>query len=318
MSSPSSLASQVTASAALPGQPDPKPAQGWQDAVKTLLWLGLIIGSVYLLLNTLLGQHGVTQAVNTALASPELWTFILIGLFAQAIDGALGMAYGITANSLLMANGVPPAAATTAVHLSEVFTTGFSGFAHYRLGNVNRSLLWKLLIPGILGAVAGAVLVSQVDGKLLKPWISGYLLIMGLYILYRAYRMLHQKLAVPTQAPRRLAPLALFGGFVDSVGGGGWGPVVTTTLLGRGHAPRQTIGSVNAAEFFLTLASAGAFAVLVGFGYWTAIVGLILGGMLAAPFAAWMTSRLQTRHLLILVGVLITGLSIYNLYKALA
>lgn len=291
----------------------------WGQACKTLLLLMAVIGAGVLLLNSLWAGSTVTTALNQALASPQLWGFVAVGLAAQAIDGSLGMAYGVTANSLLMAQGVPPAAATSAVHLSEVFTTGFSGAAHYRLGNFNRRLFLSLLIPGTVGALSGAWVVSQVDGKLLKPWVSGYLLLMGLYILYKAYRAYRHRQAVQARAATagQIAPLAVLGGFVDSVGGGGWGPVVTTTLLGRGHAPRETIGSVNAAEFFLTLASGAAFALLVGFGHWPAIVGLVLGGMLAAPFAALLTHRLQPRQLLVMVGLLISGLSLYNLLRAL-
>lgn len=287
---------------------------GIVHALKTFAIIAAVMAVFYAILVGVFPTSGVTREVEGALVSPSLWIFILIGVAAQAVDGALGMAYGVTANSLLLSVGVPPAAATAAVHLSEVFTTGFSGFSHWRMGNFNRSLFLKLLIPGTLGAVAGAYLVSVVDGKILKPFISAYLLFMGLYILRKAF--IHHA-AQKTAQEGTVAPLALFGGFVDSVGGGGWGPVVTTTLLGRGHAPKETIGSVNSAEFFLTIASATAFAALVGFGYWTAIVGLVIGGVFAAPFAAWLCQHLSTKQLLIMVGVLISSLSLWNLYKAL-
>lgn len=283
-------------------------------AVRTFFMIAAGMAVFYAILTGLVPESGVTQEVQGALTSHELWIFILIGIGAQAVDGALGMAYGVTANSLLLSVGVPPAAATSAVHLSEVFTTGFSGFSHWRMGNFNRKLFLRLLIPGTIGAVAGAYLVSVIDGAILKPFISAYLLIMGVYILRKAF-IHHQAQAASHDRP--VAPLALFGGFVDSVGGGGWGPVVTTSLLGRGHAPKETIGSVNSAEFFLTIASATAFAALVGFGYWTAIVGLVIGGVFAAPFAAWLCQHLSTKQLLILVGVLISGLSVWNLFKAL-
>lgn len=282
-------------------------------AVKTFGLISIIMAIFYAILVFVFPQSGVTQEVQTALLSHQLWVFILIGVIAQTVDGALGMAYGVTANSLLLGVGVPPAAATSAVHLSEVFTTGFSGFSHWRMGNFNRALFLKLLIPGTIGAVSGAYLVSVIDGKILKPFISAYLLIMGIYILRKAF-VHHQNIK---KHDRSIAPLALFGGFVDSVGGGGWGPVVTTSLLGRGHAPKETIGSVNSAEFFLTIASATAFAALIGFGYWTAIVGLVLGGVFAAPFAAWLCQHLSPKQLLIMVGLLISGLSIWNLSKAL-
>lgn len=287
---------------------------GIVHALKTFAMIAAVMAVLYAVLVGVFPNSGVTREVEGALVSPELWMFILIGVAAQAVDGALGMAYGVTANSLLLGVGVPPAASTAAVHLSEVFTTGFSGFSHWRMGNFNRSLFLKLLIPGTIGAVAGAYLVSIIDGAILKPFISAYLLIMGLYILRKAF--VHHA-AQKAAREGTVAPLALFGGFVDSVGGGGWGPVVTTTLLGRGHAPKETIGSVNSAEFFLTIASATAFAALVGFGYWTAIVGLVIGGVFAAPFAAWLCQHLSTKQLLIMVGVLISCLSLWNLYKAL-
>lgn len=286
---------------------------GIVHALRTFLMIAVVMASFYVILVSVFPSSGVTQQVQGALLSHELWIFILIGIGAQAVDGALGMAYGITANSLLLSVGVPPAAATASVHLSEVFTTGFSGFSHWRMGNFNRSLFLKLLIPGSIGAVAGAYLVSIIDGAILKPFISAYLLMMGLYILRKAFvHHTAQKIA----RDGTVVPLALFGGFVDSVGGGGWGPVVTTSLLGRGHPPKETIGSVNSAEFFLTIASATAFAALVGFGYWTAIVGLVIGGVFAAPFAAWLCQHLSTKQLLVMVGVLISGLSVWNLYKA--
>ena len=287
---------------------------GLLHALKTFGIVVVVMLSLYLIMVGLFPDSGVTNEVQLALVSHELWIFILIGVGAQAVDGALGMAYGITANSLLLGVGVPPAAATSAVHLSEVFTTGFSGFSHWRMGNFDRSLFLRLLIPGIVGAVAGAYLVSVIDGSLLKPFVSAYLLIMGIYILRKAFVRQAANIGAATG---KIAPLALLGGFVDSVGGGGWGPVVTTSLLGRGHPPKETIGSVNSAEFFLTIASATAFAALVGFGYWTAIVGLVIGGVFAAPFAAWLCQHLSPKQLLVLVGVLITGLSLYNLFDAL-
>lgn len=283
-----------------------------RHALRTFLIIAAGMLLFYVLLSQVFPQSMLTKEVQGALLSQELWIFILIGVAAQAVDGALGMAYGVTANSLLLSAGVPPAAATSAVHLSEVFTTGFSGFSHWRMGNFNRELFLKLLIPGIIGAVAGAYFVSVIDGAILKPFISAYLLIMGLYILRKAFVAHHN-----TVQNRPVAPLALFGGFVDSVGGGGWGPVVTTSLLGRAHAPKETIGSVNSAEFFLTIASATAFAALVGFGYWVAIVGLVIGGVFAAPFAAWLCQHLSAKQLLIIVGVLISSLSVWNLFKAL-
>lgn len=262
------------------------------------------------------GDHGSSgvEIIEATLRSPTFWSAVAVGFLAQAIDGALGMAYGITATTFLLSTGASPAAASASVHIAEVFTTGLSGISHAKLGNVNKSLFLRLLLPGIIGAVLGAVLITQFDGKVLKPFISAYLLLMGLYILRKAYRHVRQR-----QQPRHVAPLALFGGFVDAAGGGGWGPVVTSSLIGSGSDPRTTIGSVNFAEFFLTISSATSFILLAGEpSTWMLVAGLVVGGLFAAPFAAMLCKALPARTLLIIVGVLITFISSYNLYSSLA
>jgi hypothetical protein len=258
---------------------------------------------------------GAVNAIGETLASDAFLLAVAVGFFAQAVDGALGMAYGLTATTFLLSTGASPAVASASVHIAEVFTTGFSGIAHVKLGNVNKQLFVRLLVPGIVGAVAGALVVTQIDGAVLKPYVSAYLVIMGIYILGKAWRYLHLKKQTAT---KHVGKLALFGGFVDASGGGGWGPVVTTTLLSSGNDPRTTIGSVNFAEFFLTLASAATFALLVGTNTWPIVGGLIFGGLFAAPFAAILCKKIHARLLLVIVGVLISSLSIYNLYKALA
>jgi uncharacterized protein len=269
------------------------------------------------LLLTALGVIGFWASRTTGAGFQEsvFFTALLIGFAAQMVDGALGMAYGITATSFLLSSGVPPVAATAAVHISEAFTTGASGLSHWRMGNVNRALFKRLLVPGVLGAVVGVLLVTSIDGQALRPWVSGYLLLMGAYLVYKAFKVV--KLRMDAASSKKVGPLAFVGAFVDSVGGGGWGPVVTTTLLGSGHEPKTTIGSVNAAEFFITLASGFSFALLVGVSHWETVAGLILGGLLAAPLAARLTRRLPIKALMVLVGGLIMGLSIYNLVKAL-
>ena len=259
------------------------------------------------------GLDGV-QMVAQTLRSEAFWTAVLVGLLAQTVDGALGMAYGITSTSFLLATGASPAVASAAVHIAEVFTTGVSGISHLRLGNVNRQLFLRLLLPGMAGAVFGAWVLSSIDGDAIKPWVAGYLLLMGLYVVSKVFRRIRKNHG----EPRHVAKLALTGGFVDAVGGGGWGPVVTTTLVGTGHDPRTTIGSVNLAEFFLTFVTAGAFAVLVGEAPWVTVAGLVIGGLFAAPLAALLTRRLHTRVLLVLVGSTISIISVYNLWRALA
>jgi uncharacterized membrane protein YfcA len=253
------------------------------------------------------------QIVLETLHSGPFWGAVAVGFFAQAVDGALGMAYGVTATTFLLGAGASPAAASASVHIAEIFTTGFSGVAHLKYGNVNRQLFLRLLVPGILGAVLGAIFITQFDGKVLKPYVTAYLLLMGVYILSKAFR----KLRARTDEPAHVGKLAAFGGFVDAAGGGGWGPVVTSTLVGSGRDPRTTIGSVNFAEFFITVATAGSFTLLAGPGTWILVAGLVVGGLFAAPFAALLCRRLRARALLIIVGLLITSLSAWNLYRAL-
>jgi uncharacterized membrane protein YfcA len=224
------------------------------------------------------------------------------------------MAYGVTATTFLLSCGASPAAASASVHIAEIFTTGFSGVSHLKFGNVNRRLFLRLLVPGMLGAVLGAIVVTQIDGKILRPYVTAYLLLMGLYILSKAFR----RWRAPGGEPRHVGKLAAFGGFVDAAGGGGWGPVVTSTLVGSGRDPRTTIGSVNFAEFFITVATAASFSLLVGPSTWVLVAGLVIGGLCAAPFAALLCRRLRARTLLVLVGMLITALSAYNLYRAVA
>jgi uncharacterized membrane protein YfcA len=277
--------------------------------------LGLVAYFLYLLF---IGQHQRTgmQIIEQTFHDRMFWLAVGVGFVAQVIDGALGMAYGVTSSSFLLAVGVPPVMASGATHLAEVFTTGISGVSHLRMGNVNRKLFLSLVLPGITGGLIGTYVLNSVDGKIIKPWVSGYLLLMGLYVLSKAFRRI---ILVRTDvSPARVAPLALFGGFMDTTGGGGWGPIVTTSLVGAGHDPRTTIGSVNFAEFFLTVTVAAAFFRILDDSVWMIVGGLVAGGMFAAPFAAYITRHIRTRFLLILVGTLITIISAYNLHGTLA
>ena len=177
--------------------------------------------------------------------------YILVGFIAQMIDGALGMAYGVSSNTFLLSLGIPPAAASASVHMAEVVTTGISGFSHWKLGNVDWKLVRRLLIPGMIGGIVGAYLLTSIDGNIIKPYIATYLLFMGGVIIYKAFTMLPRHKPDEYHGPR-VSWLGLLGGFCDAIGGGGWGPVVTSTLVARGKHPRTTIGSVNFSEFFIT------------------------------------------------------------------
>lgn len=276
----------------------------------------------FLLLMSFLGywlaqaDHQVRQSLATTLASvltsEYFWLAVGVGLAAQIVDGALGMAYGVTSNTFLLGIGASPAAASGAVHVAEIFTTAFSGVSHIRFGNVDKELFKKIVIPGVLGGVVGVVFLTSIDGKLLKPYVTAYLLIMGVIILRKAFIVRQEK---KSQELKHVRKLAVSGGFLDAVGGGGWGPVVTSSLIGQGNNPRKTIGTVNTAEFFVALATGTTFLLLGGVDHWILVAGLVIGGLFAAPFAAYLTSRLSVRQLLISVGLLIATLSAYNLYK---
>ena len=240
--------------------------------------------------------------------------FILFGFIAQLIDGALGMAYGVSSNAFFLSLGVPPSIASACIHTSEMFTTAVSGISHFKLGNVDKKIFLRLLIPGVIGGVLGAYILTELPGGKIKPFVSLYLLIMGLWILVKIVRKTHQ---IKTKS--RLIPLGLAGGFFDAIGGGGWGPIVTTTLVANGNHPRYAIGSVNSAEFFVTVAESITFFATIGtllFQHWEKIVGLMIGGVIAAPFAAWVCKKLPHKVLMLLVGLLISGLSIRILYLA--
>jgi uncharacterized protein len=244
----------------------------------------------------------------------NIFAFILVGFVAQMIDGALGMAYGVSSNTFLLSLGLPPASASASVHMAEVFTTGVSGASHWKLKNIDTSLAKRLLLPGILGGVSGAYILTSLDGDLLKPWISAYLLVMGLVILYKAFNGIQKSQGQIKQ----VGLLGLVGGFFDAIGGGGWGPVVTTTLVARGNNARVSIGTVNFSEFFVTLAQSITFVLTLNFAdYWQVILGLLIGGVIAAPMAAYITKHLPLKVLMVMVGVVIVGLSIRTIVMVL-
>ncbi|RHW17432.1 sulfite exporter TauE/SafE family protein [Sphingomonas gilva] len=241
-----------------------------------------------------------------------LLPFILVGFAAQIIDGALGMAFGVISSTLLVSVlGVPPATASAGVHLVECFTTGVSGISHAIHKNVNWRLFFRLLIPGVIGGVTGAYLLVTLDASVTRPFVMTYLAAIGLYLLWRGFHYPPHH-----REPRIVEPLGLAGGFLDAAGGGGWGPVVTSNLLVQGAQPRTTIGTVNSVEFFLTLSISVTFIVGLGFAaFTTAVVGLLIGGVLAAPFGAIMAKRVQPKILLVLVGIVLTLTSLYSIYR---
>jgi uncharacterized membrane protein YfcA len=243
----------------------------------------------------------------------DILFYVLVGFIAQMVDGAIGMAYGVTSTSVMLSFGVPPAPASACVHAAETFTTGASGLAHWKLGNVDKRLIWRLAVPGAIGGALGAYVLTNIPGEVVKPYISAYLLLIGVFIIYKA---VHRKHSFVDEPPNNVAPLGLVGGFVDAIGGGGWGPIVTSTLLGQGNHPRYTIGSVNMAEFFVTLTISATFIATIGLDLWPTILGLIIGGVIAAPFAALAAKHFPPKILMILVGVVVMLLSARTIYLA--
>lgn len=256
----------------------------------------------------------------------ELWPaliatfglFLLVGFFAQLIDGAVGMAYGVISSSVLLAFGVPPAQVSATVHAAECFTTGASGISHIMHRNIDLRLLLRLAPAGIIGGVIGAYLLTGFEPTFIKALVVAYLGILGLFLLFNALRGLRDE---PPHL-NHVVPLGVVGGFLDASGGGGWGPIVTSTLLGRGHAPRYAIGSVNTAEFFVTVAISATFIWTMVTGRmsvegglasgFAALGGLVIGGLIAAPLAGYVTKFAPARLLLGAAAILVIGLSIWQ------
>ena len=242
-------------------------------------------------------------------------TFALIGFTAQLIDGALGMAFGVISSTILISIGVPPAAASASVHTAETFTTGVSGISHIAHRNVDWWLFVRIVVPGMIGGVLGAYVLAEIlTADSARPLVLAYLGALGFYLFYRGIMHRHTE-----RRPRVIAPLGLVGGFLDAAGGGGWGPIVTSNLLVQGSNPRKTIGTVNTAEFFITLTISATFIATLGWEVFTAAtVGLLIGGVLAAPFGGWIAKRVKADMLLSFVGGVLTLTSLYGLYRALA
>ncbi len=244
-----------------------------------------------------------------------LLPFIAVGFGAQLVDGALGMAFGVISNTLLVSVlGVSPKQGSAGVHLVEMFTTAASGISHVLHRNVDWWLFVRLVFPGIVGGLLGAYVLVTVDASVTRPFVMAYLSLIGVYLLARSFGV-----APKPRRPRIIAPLGLIGGFLDAAGGGGWGPVVTSNLLLQGSDPRKTIGTVNTSEFFLTTTISVAFIIGIGFeAFTTATVGLLIGGIAAAPLGAMLAKRVTPAILLRLVGIVLTATSAFSLYRALA
>jgi uncharacterized membrane protein YfcA len=240
---------------------------------------------------------------------PALIVLIVIGFLAQLVDGALGMAYGATSSTMLLAYGLAPATASASVHLAELGTTAVSGVSHWRFGNIDWRTVRRIGLPGAVGAFVGAVVLSSISAEVAKPWMAGVLLALGVYILVR-----FTLFGAPKRSDRRyvrgryLAPLGLGAGFIDATGGGGWGPVATPTILATGkYEPRKVIGSVDTSEFLVALAASAGFLLSLGSQGIAVryVAALLVGGVLAAPLAARLVRQVTPTLLGASVGGLI-------------
>ncbi len=280
------------------------------------IWILLgVIFSIAIILLLFYGADTLKSYDWSSLIGPEFLLFVLGGFIAQMIDGSLGMAYGVSASTFLLSFGISPAASSASVHTAEIFTSGVSGLTHLKFQNVNKKLFKSLLIPGMLGAVAGAYILYSLEeyNYILRPVVAVYTLVLGLAIIRKALMQTKKR-----RKTKNVPALATFGGFMDSIGGGGWGPIVATTLIARGRHPRYTVGSVNLAEFFVSLASSLTFFATIGISHIQIIAGLILGGIIAAPIAAHLTRKLPIKRMMILVGIVVILVSIRLLVKSIA
>jgi len=243
----------------------------------------------------------------------KFFFFVLAGFLAQMVDGILSMGYGVTSATVLISTGISPVSVSAAIHTSEIFTTGVSGFSHYKFGNVNKKLFKHLVIPGVTGAILGAVVLvylGEHSARWLMPIMAFYALFLGCKILYKAFA------PVKNKKVKRVGWLAWVGGFLDSFGGGGWGPIVTSTLIAKGKSTRYTVGTVSLTEFFVTLASAFTFFITAGISHWNVVLGLLIGGSVAAPFAAKLAGKLPRKTMMILVGIMVIIWCARLLYKS--
>ncbi len=298
-----------------------KPVKKREDKWRKIATYSLSIFMVMLLGHFIFSYLPLREMADGTVAwyktlDPNFHWMVLAGFLAQLVDGALGMGYGVTSATILLSIGVNLASISGSIHTAEMFASGASGYSHYKFGNVNKRMFKALLIPGVLGAVAGAILLTKLGNThadYLRPIMAVYTMFLGIRIFINAFRK-----NKPQKKFRHYGWLAGAGGFLDSFGGGGWGPIVTTTLITKGRSPKYVIGSVSLTEFFVTLASAFTFFTMLGVSHWQTILALIIGGLIAAPLAAKLAGRLPKKASFILLGILVMIWSMRILIKVIS
>lgn len=291
-------------------------ADGQKRANRYLITLGigiLIIAIAYLLY-TYVPFHEVLDTLNKD--HHLFYWMLLVGFLAEIVAGSMGMGYGVICTTILLMLNVSPPIISASIHSAESFTTAAGSISHYKLGNVNKKLTKLLALPAIIGAVIGALLLTYVGeryAKMTKPVIALYTLYLGVRILQNSFK---KKKPDSARKKTNIPVLGLVGGFIDSFGGGGWGPLVTGTFIKNGRTPRYVIGSSTVAKFILTVASAITFVFQVGIHHWNIVAGLLIGGIITAPFSAMLTSRLPVRKMFVIVGILVIVMSLITVYRA--
>jgi siroheme synthase-like protein len=280
---------------------------------KNFIWLiwSTIIISIAVVIAALYYREPQFKSFVEAVP-PQFYYFLGAGFLFALIDGAIGMSYGVTTTTFSLSMGIPPASASMGVHLSEIMSCGIAGWMHYRMGNINWKLFKLLVIPGIIGAVTGAYLLSSLEhySQYTKPVVSLYTLILGLVILSKAFNVKRKKSA---DKVKRISLLGLGGGFIDAVGGGGWGSIVLSTLIAGGRSPRFSLGTVKLSRFFVAIMGSLTFISMVSSDHWPAVAGLILGSALASPIAARISNKISTKTIMVSVGIIVILVSIKSI-----
>jgi len=281
---------------------------------KSLIWLiwGAIILAIVVTVAALWYREPEFKVYVQGI-HPVFYYFLGASFIFALIDGAIGMSYGVTTTSFSLTMGIPPAAASMGVHLSEIMSNGIAGWMHYRMGNINWKLFKMLLIPGIIGAVSGAYLLSSLENysQYTKPFVSLYTLILGCVILSKAFNLKRKR---TTEKIKRIPLLGLGGGFIDAVGGGGWGSIVLSTLIAGGRNPRFSLGTVKLSRFFIALLSSLTFIAMLNGNHWEAVAGLVIGSALASPIAAKISNKISAKAIMVSVGVIVILISIKSIY----
>jgi len=285
---------------------------------KTKLFLSIASIGLVLIAIVLLWFYVPSFRVHFSDVPVDFYYFLAAGFVFALIDGAIGMSYGVTSTTFSLSMGIPPASASTAVHLSEILSNGIAGFMHYKMGNVNTKLFKLLVIPGIIGAMLGAYLLSSLEhyNHYIKPLISLYTLILGAVILLKAFNLKRKKGEVKKKITN-IGALGFGGGLVDAIGGGGWGSIVLSTLIAGGRHARFSLGAVKASRFFVAFMSSLTFITMLKGLHWEAIGGLVIGSAVASPIAARVANRISAKSIMVAVGIIVILVSLKSIVSVL-